>query len=458
MLAILRDDSIELCHTAPPLTRSDDVVPWLVIGFLIALNAFFVAAEFALVAVPRRRIAPLARSGNSRAQLLMTILDDGHAKDRAVAACQVGITLSSLVAGAVGQGTLGLQLATLLQTHGLSLATATTASVVVVLVGLTVAQVVLGELMPKSLALQFPEQMALWVILPLQLSTTLFRPIIFVLNGTALLMLRPFGVAPGDHDHVHTRGEIELLFNESRRAGALAPEVHRQLNQGLSLSQRTARQIMVPRGDMLAVDVDTPQDALLMIILESPYSRLPVYEGSLDKILGTVSAKDVTALYARQMPLPPIRQLLRPIPFVPALLPADRVIRFLQEQRSSKAIVIDEFGGVSGIISVEDVLGELFGNIADELKDDDDDDVEVMADGRIKVAGSMTLLDIEPHLGVRWTSEAVTVGGHLTGLLGRLPAAGERFVIDGVEVTILERTPSMIRSLALKPKPSEVMS
>ncbi len=431
------------------------MIPWLVIGLMVGLTAFYVAAEFAVVAVPRRRITPLARAGNTRAQLLLTVLDDSASKDRAISACQVGITLTSLLAGAFAQATLGKQLATFLEAHEFSAATAATTSVATILVSLTSAQVILGELVPKTLALQYPERMALLVILPLQLSTTLFRPIIAVLNGAAMLMLRPFGIQPSEHEHVHTRGEIELLFAESQRAGALAPEVHRQLQHGLSLSQRTARQIMVPRGDMLALEVETPQDALLKIVLESPYSRLPVYEGTLDKVLGTVSAKDITALYARQQPLPPLRQLLRPIPFVPALLPADRVIRFLQEQRSSKAIVVDEFGGVSGIISVEDVLAELFGDIADELKEHDADDVEVLADGRIKVAGSMPLSDIEPHLGVRWTSEAVTVGGHLTGLLGRLPAAGERFAIDGVEVTVLERTPSMIRSIALRKPTTE---
>jgi CBS domain containing-hemolysin-like protein len=426
---------------------------WLVVIAMVGANALYVAAEFAFVAVPRRLVAQRARGGSSRARELKALLDDGVARDRAVAACQVGITLSSLLVGAFGQATLGVALAGFLQGHGLDAATAISASALAVLIGLTVVQVVLGELLPKSIALQFPLETALWVVMPLRISTTLFRPLISVLNGSALLMLRPFGIAPGGHEHVHTSAEIELLLGESQRAGALSPEAHRQLQRGLSLSKRTARQLMVPRVDMLAVEVNTPIAEVLKELLASPYSRLPVYDGTLDQVLGTVSAKDITALYARQQPIPPLRQLLRPIPFVPDLLPAEKLIRVMQDEKSSKAIVVDEFGGVQGIISVEDVLGELFGDIADELKEYDGTDVEQLTDGRMKLLGSMPLIDAEPFLGVRWAGEAATLGGHITGLLGRLPAAGERFVIDGVEVTIVERTPSAIKAVAIKPRP-----
>jgi CBS domain containing-hemolysin-like protein len=431
---------------------------WLVVIAMVGANALYVAAEFALVAVPRRLVAERARGGSSRARELKALLDDGVARDRAVAACQVGITLSSLLVGAFGQATLGVALAGFLQGQGLDAATAISASAVAVLIGLTVVQVVLGELLPKSIALQFPLETALWVVMPLRISTTLFRPLISVLNGSALLMLRPFGIAPGGHEHVHTSAEIELLLGESQRAGALSPEAHRQLQRGLSLSKRTARQLMVPRVDMLAVEVSTPIAEVLKELLASPYSRLPVYDGTLDHVLGTVSAKDITALYARQQPIPPLRQLLRPIPFVPDLLPAEKLIRVMQDEKSSKAIVVDEFGGVQGIISVEDVLGELFGDIADELKEYDGTDIEQLPDGRKKLLGSMPLIDAEPFLGVRWAGEAATLGGHITGLLGRLPAAGERFVIDGVEVTIIERTPSAIKAVAIKPRPDREAS
>ena len=429
-------------------------MPWLVVMLMVGINALYVATEFALVAAPRSKIAARARAGSLRAAELMDLLHDGVALDRAIAACQVGITLASLLVGAFGQATIGVSLASMLTDAGLAPEVAISAAAITVLVVLTVLQVVLGELVPKSLALQFPLEVALFVVVPVRLSTTLFRPLISVLNGSALLLLRPFGIEPGGHQHVHTTGEIELLLGESKRGGALSPEAHRQLQRGLSLSQRTARQLMVPRGDMLAIEVSTPIDDVLRQLLASPYSRLPVYEDTLDSIIGTVSAKEFTGLYARQQPIPPLRQMLRRIPFVPDLLTGDRIIQVLQEERSSKAIVVDEFGGVQGIISVEDVLGELFGDIADELKEGEPSEMERLPDGRVKLPGTTPLAEAEPWLGVRWTGEAATLGGHITGLLGRLPAAGERFVIDGVEVTILERTPSAVRTVAVRPRPS----
>jgi CBS domain containing-hemolysin-like protein len=302
-------------------------MPWLVVMLMVSINALYVATEFALVAAPRSKIAARARAGSLRAAELMDLLHDGVALDRAIAACQVGITLASLLVGAFGQATIGVSLASMLTDAGLAPEVAISAAAITVLVVLTVLQVVLGELVPKSLALQFPLEVALFVVVPVRLSTTLFRPLISVLNGSALLLLRPFGIEPGGHQHVHTTGEIELLLGESKRGGALSPEAHRQLQRGLSLSQRTARQLMVPRGDMLAIEVSTPIDEVLRQLLASPYSRLPVYEDTLDSIIGTVSAKEFTGLYARQQPIPPLRQMLRRIPFVPDLLTGDRIIR-----------------------------------------------------------------------------------------------------------------------------------
>jgi len=425
---------------------------WIVMLVLLSMNALFVAAEFALVAAPLPQVARRARAGSTRARELRALLKDGVLLDRAVAACQVGITISSLLLGAYGQATFGGPLATLLQSTGLSEAAAFSTATVSILVLLTTSQMVLGELMPKSIALQYPVDVGMWIVVPMRVAMAAFGPLVTVLNGASLWLLKPFGISPSAHQEAHTTAEIELLFGESQRAGALTAEVHKQLQSGLSLSQRTVRHLMVPRGDMLAIEVSTPIQQVLEALLKSPYSRLPVYDGDLDTILGTVSAKDLTALYARQQPIPPLRQLLRPIPFVPDLITAEALIRELQESKNSKAIVVDEFGGVQGIISVEDVLGDLFGDIADELKEHEAEGVERLADGRIKLPGSMPVADAEPYLGVRWTSEAATLGGHITALLGRLPAAGERFVIDGVQVNVVERTPSTIRAVTVKPR------
>jgi putative hemolysin len=430
------------------------LLPWFVIAALVAVNAFYVAAEFAAVAVQRSQIALLARKGNRRAAGLASVLEDGAQLDRYIAACQIGITLSSLIVGAYGQATIARELGPLLETaFGLGAAAAQSSAFVVVLLILTTLQVVLGELVPKSLALQFPERTALATYLPIRWSMSVYRGFIWLLNGSGLLLLKPFGVTPGGHQHVHSPEEIEILLAESRRGGALSAEEHRRLDRGLHLSARSVWQMMTPRSEIYAIEASTPPAELLQRILESPYSRLPVYRDSLDEIIGAVSTKDLVGLFAAGGEVPPLEQLLRPIPFVPESLHSHRFVRFLQQQRSSKAIVVDEHGGVQGIISIEDVLAELFGEIGDELKQPDPG-AEPLADGRVRLPGAMMLEDAEPWLRTRWEGPAATVGGHVVATLGRLPREGEQVEIDGVGVTVSEMSPTAVRWLVVQPLPS----
>lgn len=420
------------------------LLPALVLGALIAINALYVAAEFAAVAVQKSQISPLARSGNSRAVGLMSVLESGVELDRYIAACQIGITLTSLLAGAYGQATLTPQLmAWLEESVGLAAPAAKTAAFFVVLLGLTVLQMVLGELVPKSLALQYPERMALGTYLPMRWSVSLYRSFIWLLNGSGFLLLRPFGISPGGHQHVHSPEELAALFNASRRGGALQPAAHRRLQRGLELSARTVRQMMTPRSELHAIEVSTPPDELLQKILHSPYSLLPVYRGSLDNILGGISSKAVVAHLAARGKLPSIEQLLRPMPFVPEALRSHRFIRFLQRERSSKAIVVDEHGGVQGLISAEDVLWELFGEIRDELREAEAS-AETLPDGTLRLPGSMRLDEAAHWLGTRWQGPAATVGGHITATLRRLPVEGDRLDIDGVTVTVTEMSTTAV--------------
>jgi CBS domain containing-hemolysin-like protein len=413
---------------------------------------FYVAAEFSAVAVQKSQLAPLTRDGNRRAAGLLAVLEDGAQLDRYIAACQIGITLSSLVAGAYGQATIALQLGPWLAgTFGLGAAAAQSSAFVAVLLILTTLQVVLGELVPKSLALQFPERTALVTYLPTRWSVSLYRGFIWLLNGSGFLLLKPFGIKPGGHQHVHSPEEIRFLLAESHRGGALSPEAHRRLERGLRLSARTVRQMMTPRSELYAIEVTTPAADIMERILESPYSRVPIYQGTLDHVVGAVNTKDVAGSFAIQGEVPPLSQMLRPIPFVPETLGAHRFVRMLQEQQSSKAIVVDEFGGVQGIISIEDVLSQLFGDIGDELKQPEPGP-ERLTDGTVRLPGDMGLDDAEPWLGARWEGPATTVGGHVVAHLGRLPIAGERLEIDGVSVTVAEMGPTAVRWVVVQPR------
>lgn len=427
--------------------------PWFVLLVLTAITALYVAAEFAAVAASKTEIMSLAKQGNRRAERLLVVLQDGSELDRYIAACQIGITLTSLIAGAFAQATIAMELIPILQQRfELTAAVARSSSVVGILIGLTAVQVVLAELVPKSVALQFPERTALWTFLPTSWSVTLYSGFIRLLNGSGFIILKPFGVEPGGHQHVHSKAEIELLLAESHKGGEITPEAHQRLRRGLRLSTRTVRQLMVPRSEIAAIEASTPPEEILKRIIESPYSRLPVYEGSLDQIVGTVSSKDLVSLYAESGEIPTLEKLLRPIPFVPELLRADRLIEFLQEQRTTKAIVVNEFGGVQGMVSIEDVLAELLGDVGDELKDVEPEAV-VQTDGTVQLPGSMGLQEAERWLGRAWEGTAATLGGHIVQHLGRLPRQGEQLDIDGARVTILEMGPTTVRSIAFTPAP-----
>lgn len=429
-------------------------VAWSAIAALIALNAMYVAAEFAGVAVRRSELTLLFRRGNSRAAAVLDLLQDGASLDRYIAACQIGITLSSLVAGAYAQGAFATDLAPVLELgFGLEAFAARTLAAIIVLLVLTSLQVVLGELLPKSIALQFPERTALLTFVPLRWSVSAFRAFIWLLNGSGNLLLRPFGVKPSARrPHVHSRQELELLFAESSRGGTLTPELHRRLQRGLRLSQRSIRQLMVPRSKLIAIEASTPDDEILRLVLASPYSRFPVYRGTLDRLLGSVSTKDIVGWYVESGTIPPLSEILRPMPLVPDKLTADRLVRLLQQERTSKAIVVDEYGGVQGMISIDDLLMELFGDLGDDHKLGEQLSIETLPDGRVKLPGSMRPAAAEAWFGETWESTAATLSGLIVSRLGRLPAVGEQIELGGVEVTVLGVTSTTIAWLAVRPR------
>jgi len=332
---------------------------WLVVALLIAANTLYVAGEFAAVGVRRSRIRRLADDGNWLAKRMLPHVEDRGALDRYVGTSQIGITLSSLMLGAYAQATVSPWLAPILSTlFGLSPVTALSAAVIVVLVVLTAAQLVLGELLPKTLALQYPTGTALATVLPMEWSLAVFRPMLTVLNGAALVMLRWVGAGDHSHQHLHSPEEIDMLIVESRDGGLLEPEEHQRLRRALHLGQRTATDLMVPRDRLTAIDVSASWNDVLQTVLSSSFSRLPVYRGSRDTIVGMLRAKDVVERYATTGESP-VASLMRPILQIEATRPADRVLTTLRERRAHSAIVVDERGRALGLVTIQDVLGEL---------------------------------------------------------------------------------------------------
>jgi putative hemolysin len=345
------------------------LVAALVILFLILLTGLYVAAEFAAVGARRSRLRRLAEDGNSLAARILPVVEDPHELDRYIAVSQVGITLSSLILGAYGQATIAPALGPLLQSvAGLDPAAAQSTAAAIVLLTLTVLAMIVGELVPKSLALQDPTSTALYTVLPMQWSLRLFSWPIDLLNGSGALLLRLLRVPSTGHRHVHSPVEIELLIAESRDGGLLEPQEQVRLHRALRLGLRTASQLMVPRERLAAIDIRTPLADVLTIVTTSPFSRLPVYRGDLDHVAGMLHIKDLVTEFVKDTHRRSLPSLLRPIVRVRHDMPADRLLAFLRERRSHQALVVDAAGRVSGLITLEDVVAELLGGVADEFK------------------------------------------------------------------------------------------
>jgi CBS domain containing-hemolysin-like protein len=412
------------------------LVAILVCTALILVNAVYVAAEFAAVSVRRARIQQMAADGHTLASWLLPVLESPAALDRYIAACQIGITLSSLVLGAYAQSTFAVWLTPYFASLGSmqGVAAQSTATAVVLLL-LTVCQVIFAELVPKSLALQHPTYTALYTLFAMIPSQWIYRPFIKWLNGTGLVLLRLVGASPQGHRHIHSPDEIELLIAESRDGGLLEPDEHRRLQRALRLNLRQAKQLMVPRTKIQALNIDTPLNEVITIVAQSPYSRLPVYRDSLDNIVGMVHTKDLVRWLVSDGSNGSLTSLIRPIASVHESVTADRILRQLRDRRSHQALVVDEFGGTAGLLTLEDVLAELVGDVGDEFKPADPV-AEELPDGSTRIPGGMAVDDAAIALRTVLETDAATVGGLVTAALGHLPHASETVRIGDYEFEV----------------------
>jgi len=428
-----------------------------ILGLLVSLNGLYVAAEFAAVSVRRSRIRRMAEEGHGMARRLLPTLTEGKRLDQYIAACQVGITVSSLVLGAYGQASLGRVLTPVFASWGgMQVVAAQSASAVAVLVGLTTFQMILGELVPKSLALQYPTRIALMTVLPMRWSERILSWFIAILNGSGWIILRMLGVEPKAHRHLHSAEEIKFLVAESREGGHLKPEEQRRLNFALGLTQRTARELMVPRTRVVGVEEHGGLEAATEVAATTPYTRFPVYTDSIDDIVGLVHTKDLTtaALGLDDGPAPQLEELVRPILAVHETVSADRVLSLMRTEGGIMALVVDDYGGTSGIITTEDILSEMLGEVADEFKHAGGAPRRLQ-DGRVRLPGDLLVDEAERWVNTPWRGESDTVGGLVMEHLGRIPSEGESLVIDGAEVEIERVEGHAVISLVVRPAPDE---
>lgn len=427
-----------------------------VLAALILVNALYVAAEFSAVSVRRSRLQQMAEEGDPLAARMLAVLNDGVALDRYIAACQVGITISSLVLGAYAQATLAVDLAPVFARFGdLQAATAQSAAAIVVLVLLTILQMVIGELVPKSLALQFPTRVSRWTVLPLLMSLKVMRYPISFLNGSGAAILRALRMPTHGHAHIHSPMEIEYLIAESREGGQLDSQESQRLREALRLGLRTVGELMVPRTRVVGIAEDTPWPEVVEVLRRTPFSRLPVYEETLDHVIGVLHVRDVVRrLIAGAEPPASLRDVITPVLVVPETMAVDRLLERLRAERRALAIVADEFGGTAGLITVGDLLDELLGETGDEFKPKESAP-QRLGDGRVRLPGALRLDEATAWVGVHWEADAYTVGGLVMERLGRLPLVGDVLEVDGVRIEVEALKGRAVAWMVATPKATE---
>ena len=406
-----------------------------IIAVLIALNSLYVAAEFAGVSARRTRIRQAAEDGSSAARWVLCVVEQPACLDHYIAGCQVGITLSSLILGAYAQATVTpVLVVALVSVAGIGTGAAIGLAAAITLVVLTSTQVVIAELVPKSLALQFPTQTAIYTAIPMRLSLWLFRPLIVMLNGSGVAVLRILGAPTVGHRHIHSPQEISFLIAESRDGGLLSADEQDRLDRALRLSVLPVRRLMVPRRDIVGVEANATLREVQAAFVASMFTRLPVYEGTVDRIIGVLRAKEVASHIASDEAEVSARSVMRPIAHVPESIRAERLVAELRRQHSEQAVVVDEHGGVAGLVTLEDLLMEVLGVV--EPTSPSEIAPERLPDGRVRLPGRMRVDEAHEWLGVLWEGESDTLGGIVSEHLGHIAAPGDRAMIDGVHVEV----------------------
>ncbi|MGH7672360.1 MAG: hemolysin family protein [Gemmatimonadales bacterium] len=410
----------------------------LAVLLLVAANAFFVAAEFALVASRRTRVEAMIRRGDSKARVVKKAL---QSLDRYISGTQLGITLASLGLGWIGEPALAGLFEALFAGLPAPLNVIARHSVAagVAFAFITFLHIVLGELAPKALALLHPEQTSRWVAPPLILFTTATNPFIWLLNGTANGILRLLGArAPTERERVHSPEEIRMLVEQSRRTGGLGADNARLIEGVFEFSEKTARDVMTPRTQMVALPADLTLEEAADQVAVAGRSRYPVYGESLDDIVGLVHAKDILA-GLRSAKSDTVRAVLRPAVFVPGTREVEDVLADMKRQKIHLAIVLDEFGGTAGLVTMEDLLEEIVGPIYDEYDRPTPEARAAPGEGAPVLSGAMPLREVNATYGLALDEgDYTTLGGYLFGALGRLPKGGDRVAVPGAVFEIVE--------------------
>ncbi|MFC5469487.1 hemolysin family protein [Cohnella suwonensis] len=405
------------------------------IAVLVFLNGFFVAAEFAMVKVRSSRIDTLAQEGHKKAKIASHLVEN---LDAFLSACQLGITLASLGLGWIGEPAIARMLEPVFESMGISDSLVHPISFVIGFTFITVLHIVLGELMPKTVAIRKSETVTLWTARPLIYFRKVMSPFIWLLNGTASMLLRPFGIDTKEASHsAHTEEEIRILVKESHESGLIDKTELTLVDNIFDFAETNAREIMIPRTEMSCLYGNLSFEENKAIALREMHTRYPVCEKDKDNIIGFVHIKDL--LKVSDNSIHDIRELMRPMTTVPESMPISALLKLMQKRKSQIAILIDEYGGTSGLVTLEDIMEEIVGEIQDEF-DEERPDVERKDDNTYSINGMMLIEEVNSFFRLDIsTDDYDTIGGWIYSQIENPPKKNQ-FVVsrEGLRFTIEE--------------------
>jgi CBS domain containing-hemolysin-like protein len=410
-----------------------------VVGVLILLNGLFVAAEYAFVTVRRTRMHELAHAGDRRARAVLAITSQ---PPRFIAAMQLGVTLTSLGIGAAGEPALE------------KLFDPVMATVIAVVLGfmlITYLHVVLGELVPKGISLGSSERSALYLAAPVRAFFIVFKPLIWVLQRSTEIVLHRLGLEPpGANIEVYSEPELKMLVSSATQYGELEADEQEMLYKVFDFADKEAADVMVARPQVAAIAIDLPPEEALAVTLESPYTRYPVYRGSLDEIVGILHIRDLfTTLHDRGLAGVKIQELVRPAYMVPETKDLAALLTEFRRVNQHIAIVVNEYGGMEGIVTLEDLLEEIVGEIEDEF-DLPDESIEQVDEDTMRIDGTFPIDDFNEQFEVELPDDDYhTIAGFVFGRLGRMPEPGDEVAHEGVEFRVEEVEASRIDRLTV---------
>jgi CBS domain containing-hemolysin-like protein len=414
-----------------------DLLRLVAVVILVLANGFFVAAEFSLVSVRTTRIAELVEQGNLSATAVQKALQN---PDRVIAATQLGITIASLGLGWIGEPALAHLLLPVVNLFPASIQSGVshTISAVLAFLIITFLHVVVGELAPKSVALQFPEKTSLIVAGPTLLTERIFKPAIWALNGAGGLLLRLARIQPATgHELVHSVAELKMLVTASAEGGVVEAEEREMLHAVFDFGELLVRQVMIPRTEIVGVEADLPLEYITALVNESTFTKFPVYDDDLDQILGILHVKDL--MLAMQTPgweSLTSRSLVREPIYVPETISVGTLLHQFRSNRQHIAIVLDEFGGTAGLVTLEDLVEEIVGEVSDPF-DRFTPEFETLADGTVLIDGLTLIEEVNEQLGLNLEDPAYdTIAGYLLGKLGHIPRVKESVEQDGLRIQV----------------------